>query len=158
MANTAISQIAASSVVLEGKDRVKKVSGKLAGQYLPGDWVEETATNTWTQISVTNKLAGVLEFKKRTSSTFGEVDIDATYTDGTAINVEIIIGPRDGTVKVAAKVEDLGSDYYYGELLAGHSGGSLELQSTQGVSYVAQAIVSEDGYTDDDTVGALYMI
>ena len=79
---SAISEIALKSVVIEGEDRVQKVSGKLAANYKPGQVVIQTGTDTWTTVSGSvseNRIGlkvGVVEFKKRTSTTFGEIDIE----------------------------------------------------------------------------------
>ena len=164
---SAISEWCTDSVVLEGKDRVKKVSGKLAGQYKPGHIVYESSTGTWTQatgtqsFNVARRAVGIVEFKYRTSTTFGEVDIDTAYTKGTAENVEIIIGPLDGTIKVACFAKAFGSAGLYGQAITTSSGGKA---FAMGSSFAAIAsmgkcgIVTEEGYTSGDTVCKMYMV
>ena len=124
---TSISQIATDSVVLEGKARVIKLSGKLAGAYKPGTIVYQTAVDTWTATtgtaSTNHIIPGVVEFKKRTSATFGEKDIDDTYAFGTAINVEIIVGPRDGSLKLAVICQNLSAAKFFGNTVGATSGG-----------------------------------
>lgn len=155
-----MSQICGSSIVIQGKNTVKKVSGKLAGSYKPGDLLYESAAEVWTQTPGSAgqyKRTGWLEFKKRTSSTFGEVDIDTAYTDGTAINVEIIVGPRDGTIMIGAKTKDLSASKYFGEELYASSGGALQLGSEM-TSATVQAILTEEGAVAGSTVNKVYIV
>ena len=163
---SAISEWCTDSVVLEGKDRVKKVSGKLAGQYYPGQLVYESATGTWTattgsqSFNVQRRQIGVLEFKKRTSTTFGEVDIDTVYTYGTDENVEIILGPLDGTIKVAVLAKAFGSDGLYGQAVTTSSGGKAFAMGSSFAAIASMgkiAMVTEEGYTSGDTVAKVYL-
>lgn len=164
---TAISEIALKSVVIEGEDRVLKVSGKLAANYKPGQVVIETATNTWTIVGGTvseNRIgikSGVVEFKKRTSTTFGEMDIDTAYSYGTKENVEIIIGPRDGTVKLAVFGKQLGAAKYYGNKLCSWSGGTVSGMGSGGTGLYSadnSFMLTEEGAAASDTVFKVYMI
>jgi hypothetical protein len=160
MAYTAMSQICGSSIVIEGRTRVQTISGKLAGSYKPGQMVYESATRTWTTTPGTAaqyKRTGWIEFKYRTSSTFGEVDIDTAYTDGTAINVEIIVGPRDGTIKIGAITKDFSGTKYFGEELYAGSSGALQLGSEM-TSATVQAILAEEGAVATSTVAKVYIV
>jgi hypothetical protein len=155
-----MSQIATDSIVLEGKDRVKYLSGKLAGSYYPGTCVYLSAADTWTQSAGTTatnyKVYGFVEFKKRTSSTFGEVDIDTAYTDGTAINVEIVVGPQDGTIKIAALCLNLSATKYFGHRLYATSGGKLDNHSEK-YSFASVGYITEENYTSGDVVAKIYL-
>jgi hypothetical protein len=157
---TVISQIATDSIVLSDKTRVIKLSGKLAGSYKPGTLVYQSATDTWTATTGTasqnHYVVGAIEFKKRTSSTFGEVDIDTAYTDGTAINVEIIVGPRDGSLKLACLCQDLSATKYFGNPVQATSGGLWAKHNKSGSS-ANQGYITEDGYTNGDTAVKIYL-
>jgi hypothetical protein len=157
---TAISQVATDSVILEGKTRVHKLSGKLAGSYKPGSLVYQTAQDTWTATTGTasqnHHRIGVVEFKKRTSATFGEVDIDTAYTDGTAINVEIIVGPLDGTLKLACICQNLSAAKWFGVPVQATSGGVFAKHNKVG-SAANVACTTEEGYTSGDTVVKVYL-
>ena len=131
------------------------MSGKLAGSYTPGTPVYNTATGVWTAVAVAGAnhiQSGWVEFKKRTSATFGEVDIDATYTNGTAINVEIIVGPRgDPGFILCSKCVNPGGDKYFGEEFCNTSSGNL-IRRSAATSRTTMAIVSKYGLTNGDTV------
>ena len=158
--STAISQIATDSIVLSDKTRVIKLSGKLAGAYKPGSLVYETAANTWTATvgtaSQNHMIIGVLEFKYRTSPTFGEIDIDTAYTYGTATNVEIIVGPRDGSLKLACICQNLSAAKYFGQPLQATSGGVFGKHNKVGSS-LNTAYTTEEGYTAGETVVKCYL-
>ena len=163
---SAISEYCTDSIVLEGKDRVKKLYGKLAAQYYPGTFVYMSAAGVWTaasgSVSFNNakRNLGLLEFTKRTSSTFGEVDIDTYITDGTQRNCEIIVGPFDGTIKVAAICKAFGGNGLYGQAITVSSGGkafSLGSNFAAKVSHVKVGFVAEEGYTSGDTVVKMYL-
>lgn len=157
---SAISSYATDSIVLSGKTRVQKISGKLAGAYTPGQCVYQTATDTWTTTvgtaSQNHYRVGWVEFKKRTSSTFGEVDIDTTYSDYTAYDVEIIVGPVNGEVMLAVKCQNLSAAKYFGYPLQCTSGGLLAKHNKVG-SAATVATVTEEGYTSGDTVVKIYI-
>jgi hypothetical protein len=166
---SAISEIALSSVVIEGKDRVKKISGKLAANYKPGQVVIQTAAGpVWTQVTGSvseNRIgikSGVVEFKKRTHKTnFGEMDIDQAYTYGTEMNVEIIVGPRDGTVKLAVFGKQLGAAKFYGNKLCSWSGGTVSGMGSGGTGLYSgdtSFMMSEESNASADTVFKVYMI
>ena len=163
---SAISEYCTDSVVLEGKDRVKKLSGKLAGAYYPGTLLYMSSTGIWTATTGTasfnaqRRQVGVLEFKKRTSATFGEVDIDTAYTKGTAINVEVIVGPLDGTIKVAVIAKAFGATAYYGQAITTTSGGAAFAMGSAFATIASHSsigFVAEEGYTTGDTVVRYYM-
>lgn len=154
-----LSQIATDSVVLEGKARVIKLSGKLASNYKPGQIVYQTAVDTWTATtgtaSTNHIIPGVVEFKKRTSPTFGQKDIDDAYTYGTAINVEIIVGPRDGSLKLAVLAQNLSATKFFGNTVGATSGGVLCKNNKTG-SQSSVAYITEESYTAGDTVAKVY--
>ena len=156
---TVLSQIATDSVVLSDKTKVIKLSGKLAANYKPGTLVTETGQNVWTATpgtgSETHYIPGIVEFKKRTTPTFGQVDIDDAYTYGTAINVEIIVGPRDGTLKLACLCQNLGAGFFFGYPLTPTSGGLLALHTKNSGQLVAY--ITEEGYTSGDTAVKIYL-
>ena len=153
---SAVSSYATKGIVIDGENKKQTVSGKLAGSYQPGTCVYESATGTWTAAtgntnSNYNRL-GWVDNKFRTSSTFGEVDIDATYTNGTAINVEIVVGPRgDMDFILCAFCKDPGAAKYFGTALIGESSGKVELHSSH-TSKSVVAIVSKYGLPNGDTV------
>ena len=153
MAVSAISQIALDTIVLEGTAKLDKESGKLAGAYKPGQLVYESAKNTWTATAGTaalnNARIGVVEFKRRTGSDFAYKDIDDAYT--TKDNVEIITGPRDGSVKLAMLCLDLSADKYYGHPLYASSGGKLDNHADM-LSASIVASITDEGYTNGSTV------
>ncbi len=163
---SSISEIATDSIVLEGKNRVKKVSGKLAANPVPGTLCYESSTGIWTAVTgtqsfnVARRQIGVLEFKKRTSPTFGEIDIDTAYTKGTEDNVEFVVGPLDGTIKVAAICKAFGASGLFGQAITTSSGGKA---FSMGSSFAAIASaskiahVTEEGYTTGDTVVKMYL-
>ncbi len=157
---TVMSQVATDSVVLESKARVKKLSGKLAGAYTPGQVVYMSAQDVWTAsvgtASQNHYIYGVVEFKKRTSEDFGQRDIDDTYAKGTAMNVEIIVGPRDGTLKIAVKCLNLSAAKYFGFPVQVSSGGQVDLFSTTGSGGV-MGWITEEGYTSGDTIAKIYL-
>jgi len=165
MANTAMSQICTgfgNTVVLEGKDRVKKISGKLSATAAPGYICQVDGAGTITPTagasgSANRLVLGVLEYKPRTSTTFGEKDIDSSYTDYTRYNVELIVGPRDGTLMVAARNVDPGAAYYYGKRMMASSGGKFKITTTT-ASKTTLAIVTEYGIANGDTVGRYYLV
>ena len=163
---SAISEYCTDSVVLEGKDRVKKLSGKLAGQYTPGQIVYMSSMGIWTAVTGTpsfnaqRRHVGVLEFKYRTSSTFGEIDIDTAYTKGTGENVEVIVGPMDGTIKVAVKAKSTGGDGLYGMAVTTASGGTVWSMGSNWVAIASHScigFIAEEGYTNGDTVARIYL-
>ena len=135
------------------------VSGKLAGSYLPGTLVYETATGVWTATAVAGAnhiRSGWIEFKKRTSATFGEVDIDATYTNGTAINVEIIVGPRgNANFTIVSKCTNPGGTKYFGEEFTNNAAGVLQRKSAAASRHTV-AIVTKYGLSNGDTVGRFH--
>lgn len=154
------SEVATKSIILGEVAKAEKKSGKLASQYYPGAFLYQSATDIWTENPGSGKCyvrGGFLEFPMRTSATLGEVDIDTIVSDGTARNCEIVTGPLDGTIKIAALCEDLSADKYYGEPLCTTSGGALSLYSGN-LSATIVAIVSEDGYTNGDTIVKCYLV
>lgn len=157
---TAMSQVATDSIILEGKTRVIKLSGKLAGSYYPGAAVYQSAVDTWTTTlgtaSNNHRVCGWVEFKKRTSATFGEVDIDTAYTDGTAINVEIIVGPRDGSLKLAVICQNLSASKFFGDPVQATSGGVMAKHNKVG-SAANVAYITEESYTAGDTIAKIYV-
>jgi len=157
---TSISEISTDSIILEGKTRVKKLSGKLAANYKPGTYVVQTAQDTWTAnpgtASQNHQIGGWVEFKKRTSLTFGAKDIDDAYTYGTAINVEIIVGPRDGTLMLAVLCQNLSAAKWFGQGVQGTSGGLMAKHNKTG-SGTNIAYTTEEGYTAGDTVVKIYV-
>lgn len=157
---SALSEYCTLSIVLKGKDQVTHRQGKLAGSYKPGDVVYESATDTWTQTPGTatynNIQPGYVEFDMRTSSTFGEVDIDTAYTDGTARNVTIITGPFGPDVVLAVKCKDLSADKQWGTPLSMASSGALDLFQTLGSDSKVAIVV--DDYTNGDTVVKIHPI
>ena len=135
------------TIVIEGEDRVKRISGKLASTYKPGTLVYQSGVETWTSADSGESLllCGWADFKMRTSSTFGEVDIDADFA--TTDNIEIVVGPRDSTIKIAALCDNMSAAKYYGEPLSvGATDGRLALQKAY-ASYLTQAICTEDSTT-----------
>jgi hypothetical protein len=158
--STVISQIATDSIVLSDKTRVIKLSGKLVGSLKPGTAVYETAQNTWSATpgtaSQNHFINGWLEFKYRTSATFGEVDIDDAYTDGTAINVEIIVGPRDGSLKLAVLCQNLSAAKFFGQPVQCTSGGVMGKHNKVG-SAANVAYITEEGYASGETVAKIYL-
>ena len=158
--STVISQIATDSIVLSDKTRVIKLSGKLAGAYAPGAAVYQTGVNVWTTTvgtaSQNHYINGWLEFKKRTSPTFGEVDIDDTYTYGTATNLEIIVGPRDGSLKLAVLCQNLSATKYFGAPVQPTSGGKMGKHNKSG-SALNTGYITEEGYTAGETVAKIYV-
>ena len=158
--STVISQIATDSIVLSDKTKVIKLSGKLAGAYKPGSLVYETGVNTWTATTGTasqnHMIPGIVEFKKRTSPTFGEVDIDTAYAKGTADNVEIIVGPRDGSLKLACLCQNLSAAKYFGQGVQATSGGLWAKHNKSG-SGANNAYITEEGYASGETVCKVYL-
>jgi len=156
---TTVSAYATRGIVIDGENKKVTVSGKLAGSYQPGTCVYQSGVDTWTAMAGTTasnyKRAGWVDNKFRTSSTFGEVDIDATYTNGTAINVEIIVGPLgDPDFVIAAFCKDPAAAKYFGELLIGESSGKVELRSSH-TSKSVVAMVSKYGVANGDTVARI---
>lgn len=162
MAKSLISSlVVGDSVVIGNKDIAKKIGGKLAANYKPGTIVYMSAVDIWTQTPGTASagayVPGIVEYPLRTSPTFGEVSIDAAISDGTARNCEIIVGPRDGTMKVAVFCKDMGAAFFFGKPMHSSSGGKLDETSVGKMgSHQIQAFVSEDGYANGDTVVAVY--
>ena len=164
MAKTLISELVkGDSVIMKGRAKAKKLSGKLAAQYYPGALVYMSAADTWTQTpgtgSETNYFSGIVEYPKWTSSTFGEKNIDDIISDGTARNCEIIVGPRDGTLKVAALNIGNSAAFFYGKGLIPGSGGKMDVfRVGEGDSRDVQAIVAEEGVAARDNVVACYLV
>ena len=165
---SAISEYCTDSIVLEGKDRVKKISGKLVGgtTYYPGNTVYMSSAGVWTLTTGDQSFnnakvqPGWIEFKKRTSKTFGEIDIDTAYTYGTAENVEIIVGPLDGTIKIAAFCKATNGTGLYGMALSVTSGGKMfALGSAWAakVSFSQCCFLAEEGASSTDTVIKMYL-
>lgn len=160
-AHSAVTQIATRTIVLEGDDKAIRIAGKLAGSYYAGQAVYQTAVDTWTATtgtaSVGRNICGWVDHKMRTSSTFGEVDLDTQITDGTAQTYEIVVGPRDGSVKIAALCLNLSAAKYYGHDLYATSGGKLDNHDEQ-LSARVQAIITEEGYAAGGTVVEVYIV
>lgn len=165
---SALSEYCTDSVILEGKDRAKKIVGKLAAQYYPGTVVYQSAAGpVWTATTGTQSFNnvrrsyGIVEFPKRTSSTFGEVDIDTYITDGTKRNCEIIVGPLDGTVKVAVLCKATNASGYYGMPMIPSSGGKAFSVGSAWAAKVSYnnviGFLSEDGFAGTDTVARIYL-
>lgn len=146
---------------MEGDDKAIRVSGKLAGSYKPGTAVYPTGVDTWTSTtgtaSVARQQCGFVDHPMRTSATFGEVDIDTAIADGTGRNVEIVTGPRDGSIKVAALCLNLSAAKYNGDSLYATSGGKLDNFDEQ-TSARIQAVVAREGYTVGGTVAEVYLV
>jgi len=137
--------IANWTIVMEGEDLVKRISGKVAGAYKPGYAVYESGVDTWTTTTSAHahKSVGWVDMKMRTSSTFGEVKNDDTFTS--ADNVEIVVGPRNGTIRIGAYSSDLSSAKWYGySMTVGSPAGALS-QWQDVNSEGIQAILTEKG-------------
>jgi len=153
------SLVVGDSVITQGRDKAKKVSGQLASALAPGNIVYQSAAGTWTaSTGIASEgcyLQGVVEYMPRTSSTFGEVNIDASYSNYTAINVEIIVGPLDGTVECAVKCKDFGVTCFYGHPVIDSSAGKADGDVTTAKFEIG--FVGEDGYTSGDTVVKIFL-
>lgn len=153
------SLVVGQSIITQGRDKAKKVSGKLASALAPGNLVYQSAKEQWTASTGTASeyeyKHGFVEYMPRTSSTFGEVNIDASYSNYTAINVEIIVGPRDGTIELAAKCKNFGANFFFGKPVASSSAGVLGAAITD--ANIQQGFIGEDGYTSGDTVVKVFL-
>ena len=170
MANTAISQIVLDSVILEGRTRARILWGKLAATDKPGQVEYESSTGVWTKADSATAAHhlikfGILEFNPRTSSTFGEVDIDIAYA-ATTDDVPIIIGSYGGPLKVAIACSDPGGAILFGvSYVIGTTAGNLSeevLEVTGSVSsgtairYAFRVYVAEEALANQDRFGLFY--
>ena len=149
-----------NTIVLEQKGAVKKISGRLDAQGAPGDILYASANGVFSRSAgstAAQVICGVLEYRPRTAISFSEVDIDTTYTDYTRYNVEMIIGPRDGTLMVAAKCVDPAAAMYYGHQMIPSSGGKLKVLGAMWSSQTL-GIVTEYGLENGSTVGRFYLV
>lgn len=169
MGNTVMSQIVLDSVIIEGRTRARILWGKLASTYKPGQVVYESATGIWT-ISDSATAAhhllkfAIIEFKPRTSATFGEVDIDTAYA--TTDDVPIIIGSYGGDLKLGAFIVNPGGAKLFGvSYVIGTTAGSLiaetlevtgSVSSGTAIRYSFRCYVAEEALANTDTVGRFY--
>lgn len=169
MAVTAISEIVLDYIILEGRTRARIVWGKLASTYKPGQVTYESATGVWT---ITNSATGahhllkyaIIEFKPRTSATFGEVDIDTAYA--TTDDVPLIIGSYGGDLKLAAFCVDPGGAKLFGvSYVIGTTQGSLMIETLEvtgsvssgtAIRYAFRSYLAEEGIANGDEVGLFY--
>lgn len=163
-----MSQINLDSVIIEGKTRARILWGKLAATDKPGQVIYESSTGVWTKSDAGTAAHhlikyGILEFKVRTSATFGEVDIDIAYA--TSDDVPIIIGSYGGPLKLGAAIEDPGGAKLFGiSLVISSTAGNLEAETleTTGVSigtaiqYSFRSYVAEEGFANQDRFGRIY--
>lgn len=168
MAVTAISEIVLDYIILEGRTRARIVWGKLASTYKPGQVVYESSTGIWTVVNSATAAHhllkfGIIEFKPRTSATFGEVDIDGAYA--TTDDVPIVIGSYGGDLKIAAFLVDPGEAELFGEsYVIGTTAGSLLAETLEatgstgstGIRYSFRCYVAEEGIGNGDEVGLFY--
>ncbi len=106
MANTLASNISASFIIT-GTPIYKY--GQLAGTYSPGDFVYESAADTWTIVdadtaATLNYRAGCVGYKERILSTFAKSSIDTAYAT-TDTGVPILVGFH-GYGEFVAHIED----------------------------------------------------
>lgn len=164
-----MSQIVLDSVIIEGRTRARILWGKLASTYKPGQVVYESSTGIWTTVNSATaahhllKFA-IIEFKPRTSATFGEVDLDIAYA--TTDDVPIIVGSYGGDLKLGAFCVNPGEAELFGEsYVIGTTAGSLiaeTLESTgfagtgTAIRYSFRCYVAEEGIGNGDTVGVFY--
>lgn len=169
MANTAASQVVLSSVILEGRTRARIVWGKLASTYKACQLVYESSTGVWTHTDSATAAHhllkfGIIEFKPRTSSTFGEVDIDIAYA--TTDDVPIIIGSYGGPIKLCAACADPGGAKLFGvsyviSTTAGNAAAET-LESTgfagtgTAIRYSFRMYVAEEALANQDRFGLFY--
>jgi hypothetical protein len=88
------------------------------------------------------------------------VDIDTAYTYGTDENVEIIVGPLDGTIKVAVICKAFGGNGLFGQAITTSSGGKAFSMGSNFAAIASAAnigSVAEEGYTSGDTVVKMYL-
>lgn len=150
-----MSSVAGKSIIYKGDaDDHEYVWGKFAsasatiGCAYPGRCFEADQSNADTFIATSaatvTRNAVWCEFIPRTSSTFGEVDIDTVYT---ATEEAKFLAPGRMTVWWAA-VQDLGGDYYGGTKLTYGTSGNLTLLVD--TSHIAAIIDWGYKYTDND--------
>lgn len=168
MANTSLSQVVLDYVILEGRTRARIVWGKLASTYKPGQAVYESATGVWTIGDADTAghhllKMGLIEFKPRTSATFGEVDLDTAYA--TTDDVPIVIGSYGGALKVGAFCDDPGQAELFGvsHVISDTAGQwkkeTLEAtgaSSGTAIRYSFRIYTAEEGLANGDTKGLFY--
>lgn len=169
MANTVMSQVALDSVIIEGRTRARILWGKLAAGDKPGQVEYESSTGVWTKVDSATAAHhllkfGILEFKPRTSATFGEVDIDTAYA--TTDDVPIVVGSYGGDLKLAAFIVNPGGAKLFGvSYVIGTTAGSLLAETLEdtgfagtgtAIRYSFRCYVAEEGLANGDTVGRFY--
>ncbi|KKN60494.1 hypothetical protein LCGC14_0531400 [marine sediment metagenome] len=168
MVNTSLSQVVLDYVVLEGRTRARIIWGKLASTYKPGQAVYESSTRIFTTGDASTAghhliKMGLIEFNPRTTSGFGEVDIDTAYA--TTDDVPIIIGSMYGPIKVAAFHDNPSGAVLFGvSFVISDTAGQWKketLESAGSVSgtairYVHRLFCAEEGLANGDTKGLFY--
>lgn len=169
MANTSLSQVVLDSVILEGRTRARIVWGKLASTYKPSQVVYESSTGIWTHTNSgtgAHKLLkfGIIEFNPRTSSTFGEVDIDTAYA--TTDDVPIVIGSYGGDLKIGIACSDPGGAKLFGvSYVIGSTAGNLSAETLEvtgsvssgtAIRYSFRVYVAEEALANTDRFGLFY--
>ena len=126
-----IGSVATSTIVAKGWRSAKYVYGDIATAAPPGTAFARTAiNNVYTLASTAHTLQTLfyLEFRYRTSSTFGEVDIDTN--DSITANCKLLDPNASGDdLEWWAWTEDMSADKWAGTPLVAHSAGHLELGS-----------------------------
>ena len=169
MANTTASLVVLDSVILEGRTRARIIWGKLASTYKACQVVYESGTGVWTHTNsgtAAHKLLkfAIIEFKPRTTATFGEVDIDADYA--TTDDVPLIIGSYGGPLKMCIACTDpsgaklFGVSYVIGGTAGNLSAETLEVtgsvSSGTAIRYAFRVYVAEEALAASDRFGLFY--